>query len=202
MKYKFKTKQHVIKIDCNNKLAKLFNILQSIGFSPENCDTDYVRLIGKKYQLTWFKENYAHFYSYTTCYPDKGITPNGWAVTEDYNNASVWIVIDKKNCFNKYKDSEYAINTSKYSLEEIVGIIFKICSINKVVDYNVSNSFYFNYSERVKLLDCPNSGFGTDVQDVKWDGWYRKMNNQVGGYSYLKWKKLNQVKHKQKLYES
>jgi hypothetical protein len=200
MKYKFKTKQHVIKIDCNNKLAKLFNILQSIGFSPENCDTDYVRLIGKKYQLTWFKKNYAHFYSSTTCCPDKGITPNGWAVTEDYDNSEVWIVIDKKNCFNKYKDSEFAINTSKYALEEIVAIIFKICSINKVVDYNVSNSFYFNYSEKIKLLDLPNSGFGTDVQDVEWSGNYGKsFKNQ--GFCY-KWKSKNKVKHKHKLYES
>jgi hypothetical protein len=148
MKYKLKVKQHTIKVDCNSKLSKLFNILQSIGFGPENCNTNYVKLVGKEYEVTWLKK--------------------------DYDNSKDLILINKKNCFNNYKDSEYVVNISIYSLEEILEIIFKICNIDKVVDYTVSDSFFYTETKKIKLLDLPNSEFSTEIQDIKYSSLYKR----------------------------
>jgi hypothetical protein len=160
MKYKFKTEKKQTKLNCNSKLGKLFNILKSIGFSPnitiinDKIENDSIRLLNKKYQIDWFNDDAnVYFYDSVACYPDKGISPDGWAImTAEYKDC---ILINERGSYDKPKDSDFAINTSHYSLHEIMEILVKICEIKKKVNYEVSDSFFLKYTERIKILTIP-----------------------------------------------
>lgn len=195
MKYKFKTFSKSIKINCNHKLAKLFNILNQNQFTIAESDEDYVKLINKKFEIRWYNStNNVYLYSSVDVYPNKSKDGSGWSVTDGLE--SDWVVINRRGYFNKYKDSDHAINTSHYSLEEIINIISKICSINIDINSDVSNRFYSSYTKVIKLLDCPNSGFGTDVE---WKGFYGKSHKNWS--TNKKWNNINKPKYKSQIYE-
>jgi hypothetical protein len=168
----------MVVINCPKKIAKIFNILTSLGISTADTNKDFVQLAGYNYVITWI-DNYIdvpNFYSTTICYPSKGIYPNGWANTDNTVYAN-WLVIDEKGCYNKYKDSQFAINTTKYSVEEVITIITTIIDNKKLnnrkIDFNVPDSFSISVKNK-PIKDKKSNKIKKHLDKNTFRGVYRK----------------------------
>lgn len=176
----------VTTVNCSSKLAKLFNLLNSIGVSAGSCDEDVVVLTGLGYTLHWFNNNYIpSFYDTTICFPDKGTIPYGWSVTDVNTVQADWIVIDGVGRFNKYKDSDFAVDTSKYSYEELVEIVLGIVDYKGEVNLNQLSVFTVKHTEVQKVVDF----FGTTET---WNDVKQMFTKKVGDNPKYK------VKHKKR----